>query len=72
MPLPHIEPMEIRLTRASFSQLVMEESLIVSDLLNWVWESGHEVERDSSLLGQSYMVGEDKVSTTDKLCARIF
>jgi len=62
-PLLHTGPMETQLIHASFSQLATLESLIVSflSLLN----CRKEFKQDSSLVGQSYMVGEDKVSAVE-------
>jgi hypothetical protein len=63
--LLHTGPMETKLIHASSSQLASPESLIVSflSLLN----SRKEFKQDSSLVGQSYMVGEDKVSAVEAI-----
>lgn len=61
-PLLHTGPMETQLIHASSSQHATPESLIVSFLR--LLDSGKEF-KDSSLVGQSYMVGEDKVSAVE-------
>lgn len=63
-PLLHTGFMETQLTPASSSQLATAESLIVS-FLRLCAQSRKETEQCSSLVGQSYMLGEDKVSAME-------